>query len=130
MKLTNLQAFNVWRWLNSPLHGAELVARNDFLKLIKPQFDAFNDSRIDRIKELATKDDKGNPKVSPTGNGYEMTPEADKKLEDYMAESVTYDLAKLKNATLPVIKNLLMTKPAKDLDAAEGLVWQEVYDQL
>lgn len=61
LKLTNTEINFLYQWLNIPLHGEQIRARNRFLKIIQKDFDAIHPTRIAMIEKYASKDAEGKP---------------------------------------------------------------------
>ena len=124
MKLNNIQAFNLYRWLDVPLHGSELRARNAFVKLIAPQYEAFTAIRKSKLEELADKDEAGKPIIDAAG--YKISDENQKKFEELLDQVTMYE--KFKDAK--VIEGILNTKLSRGLGIEEGKIFEQVIAEL
>src|SRR3972149_3358117 len=127
MKLKKEHIYYLYFWLNIPLHGEELKARNWFVKLVDKTYEEVLDVRKKKLEEFSDKDKDGKA-VLVDGN-YQIP---DNKKEDYMKslkeamqEEIEFEVSKSDNFLKAVFKTVLENK-LKPMDLKEGLIWDEV----
>lgn len=70
------------KWLDRPMHGDELKARNAFIKAITPQYEEIEKTRVATLEKHADKGEDGKPIVD--AGQYKLSEEGQKAtLEEY-----------------------------------------------
>lgn len=126
----------LYNLLNIPLHGREARARNRFLKLITPRINEINAERLEILKELSEKDEKGMPIMVKTLNKegqnqdeFKLTPENLVRFRadylSYLNEDLVLDILPSNKVDIGVIKLLLENTP-KEFSLEDG----QIYDAL
>lgn len=128
MNLTNQHILHLFRWLNVPLHGEELRARNKFIATLNGQHEAIHAKRQAMLEEISDKDEDG--KAIVTDGDYQIPKEKKeeyvKLYTDFLNETNEYETAGIKGS----IKSILMTKMTRGLDIEEGKVFEEIIGEL
>lgn len=112
------------------LHGADLRARNAFVKIIKQRSTEIEEARLDLIKQYAEKDKKGEPKIEKNEAGEEVFKMKDmaafqKELAEYRNEDFVIDLLPSNSETISAVKKLVLNS-RMELTYDEGLVYDEI----
>lgn len=132
MKITNSQVQHLYNWLNLPLHGQESRSRNQFIKIIQPQYTDSLDGRTEILKKYADKDEKGEAKIE---NGVyvmneEVLEKAKKEITEFLDKSTTYTPKKNDKIFYVTVKNILANiKHGPGFDIATGIVYDEVMEE-
>ena len=130
INLTNQETEFLYAWLNIPLHGEHLRARNKFIRVIEDQHTVTQDHRVVLLESLVDKDESGKPIIE---NGvYKLTPENRKQFSEdfnkYLADGS--DNYEVDEKILRGIVDVLETRMTKGLDIEEGRVYESVVEKL
>ena len=118
--------------LDVPLHGRAMRSRNAIVKKLREFVEEQEEERLAALKLLATKDDRGEPKMLPAdkGGGFDLTPEALKEFQEkynagmnstvslYVNDETRDDL----RAALEILRNTSMPMDIKTSDIHEAIV--------
>jgi len=133
----NYHLMLLWKLLDIPLHGKEARARQRFLNLIVPRLQEIESERVRLNKELAIKDEKGEPIIeekinSLTGQkdkGYKHSTESleklNKELEDLQNEFYGIDILGSNREDIAFVKKLVL-ESRRDLTIVEGQIYEEI----
>lgn len=115
-------------WLDVPLHGELLIARNKFIRAIEPVRDEIESYRKSLLNEMSDKDESGEPILE---NGiYKI---ADDKKESFIAQYNDIYLEEEVQVDCTCkhdIKTILMEKMTKGLGIEDGKQFDEILEQL
>jgi hypothetical protein len=103
------------KWLASflkvQLHGSQSRARTRFLRIVNPLGEEFNETRLEKLKELTPKDDKGEPKMIPGTNTYDLG-EKQKEFAEWFAlfleEEAVIDILPSNKDDIAEVRNILL----------------------
>ena len=127
----NYQLNAISYFLDYPMHGEAVRARAKFLKLISPQIREIAEERSRLRKELAEKDEKGEPKMKEGGKEFDLTPDNEKKFkEDFLVllnEDYIVDILPSNKAAIKEAKKLL-EKTTREVLTEDGMIYDAVLD--
>lgn len=140
LRLTNEQVMNLRGWLDTPLHGEDNRTRNKIYKTLLDQVSIIEKDRLEILKRLAEKDDKGEPKMKDQMNPltgriekvYDLTPDNLKKFDDewikIKEDEFVIDILESNKKLIPAVKTLLVENIGKhrDFSAAEGQIFETI----
>lgn len=129
--LTNQEVEYLYSWLNIPLHGELLRARNKFIRMIGDQHEATQERRVELLKELTDKDPATGEPIIENGV-YKVNKENmeifSKKFTDVLENgNKEYDIS---YDTLKGIVDILMNRMTKGLDINEGAIYDSILEEL
>lgn len=118
--------------LDVPLHGRQMRSRNAIVKKLREFAEEQEEERLAMLRELATKDDKGEPKLLPAdkGGGFDLTPEALKEFQDKYNASMNAPVSLYVNdetredlrQTLEVLRGTSVPMDIKTSDVYDAIV--------
>lgn len=114
-------------WLDVPLHGDLLRARNKFIADIQTRLNVIEENRQLTLRSFAEKDKKGEPIIE---NGIYKIP--DEKKADFIKDYNDTYLQETVEIEAPTIalKTILMEKMTKGLGIEDGKVFEEILECL
>ena len=130
LKLKNYQLNLLMRILDVFLHGTECRNRNKFVKRLLAQAQTADQERINILKGLAVKDEKGEP-IIKDGNFDlgENRAEFEKQYRELMNEEFIVDNLESTKEELATIKKLVLESKI-DLNYADGEVYGQICEEL
>lgn len=110
--------------LDTPLHGQEMRSRTRFLRKLMALGDEVNDTRKDKLIELAEKNEDGSPKMmADNPSQYDLSPESLKKFQEFykelMQEHAVIDILASNVEDIRTVYNILVKLPTA-LGAADA----------
>jgi len=127
MQLKRLHILVLRTWLDVPLHGELLRARNKFIQAIEPIHTEIEAYRKELLAEYSERDEKGEPIIEA---GLYKIPD-DKKEEFIEKYNNTYLQEEVEvTADKANLKTILMEKMTKGLGVEDGKVFEEILTQL
>lgn len=125
MKIKHKHVRLIRKWLDRPMHGDELKARNTFIKAVTPQYELIEKTRVDLLEKHADKGEDGKPIIE--NDQYKLSEAGQKAtLEEYNTflegeqEYVGFD-----KVTANQIARSIETNP-KGYGLDEGMMIEEV----
>ncbi|MFA5174621.1 MAG: hypothetical protein WC438_05565 [Candidatus Pacearchaeota archaeon] len=100
----------IFKIIDIPLHGEERKERDHFMRFLLTKMDELERDRLAIVRDLAEKDEKGEPKIKPDKN-YDLTPENLSKFhEEYtkiLESDFIVDILDSNKKQIKVIRNIL-----------------------
>lgn len=120
-------------FLKVQLHGPKQRARTRFMRIINPLGEDFNELRLEKLKEITPKDDKGEPKMIPGTNTYDLGPKKEEYAEwfkTFLEEPVVVDILPSNKEDIEIIRQILneLELPLDDEGGEELEQILEVFD--
>lgn len=121
LKIEHLRYLPIW--LNTPLHGEESRARNQFLNHIDIEIEKIREKHLEMLKKYSQKNEAGEPIIN---NGSykideEKHTEFDKEYLEWSKQEI--EIEPFKN--IKTIKKII-SELYRKMDTAEGAVYDEV----
>lgn len=115
--------------LDVPLHGRALRARNRVVAILRERGSDQEANRIAILKELAEKDEKGEPKMKADKSGFDLTPENLAKFQqqynELLNEPMVLDVLPSNADDLRLALDVLRNTTV-DMDIKTSEVWEFV----
>lgn len=126
-KIKNIALFHLMRWIDVPLHGEEISARNTFVKTVFKQHEDFLNKRMQMMNDLSDKNAEGKPVILENGQ-VSISDENMKKFDELFNEVTEYP--EIDKSVLKTLKRILTEKMQKGLGIKEGEIWTEIVSSL
>lgn len=132
LTLKNYQLKLLVSWCDVPLHGKESRARNRFLALCEDHFIDIEKRRIDILKDVAPKDENGNPKLKDDGKTFDLDESGVEKFKERISSLNSEEFSISPNhdgrKDLKAMKEFVVDRlgDIREFNAFEGQVYDEI----